>query len=355
MPGFRQRLSRDGIGERSRSPQHGLRPQLKGWVQKWAWGKFSAADVARSADDYVEEHGRRGTDKNILRLARTCSNLQNAERVVESIVLADDMVAPVAVPDSLVEVIMPPYDFFHWLLRANPLRFKTHLGAKPEGLQDWWTTLKSSAKGEELWAAHPWLQHRCPADLKWHVPLMVFDDAGPVSHTNSTFCRCFYSVLGMGSEKETRFLIGTGLKSNEEPDLSWGPIMDSFGKLALPVDRDSDAGNWGGVLLFVGCDLEYACNVLGLPHFNSATQCCADCEANASDKPYNNFGSESPWRRTIRTNEGYLRALRRPLHPLVGHAFFNRQTYRFDLLHMMNHHGVSNHITANILWQRLSG
>ena len=94
MPGFRQRAAREQARDRSRSPQRGIGPQWKGWVQKWAWGKASAADVAPSAHDYVEEHGQRGTDANIVRLANTCSNIQNAERVVESIVLVGDLQDP---------------------------------------------------------------------------------------------------------------------------------------------------------------------------------------------------------------------------------------------------------------------
>ena len=40
---------------------------------------------------------------------------------------------------------------------------------------------------------------------------------------------------------------------------------------------------------------------------------------------------------------------------LFCHAFFNRQTYRLDLLHMLDHHGVSSHIIATILWHHVSG
>ena len=45
-------------------------------------------------------------------------------------------------------------------------------------------------------------------------------------------------------------------------------------------------GRWGGVLLFVSSDLEYACNVLGLQHFNSPEPCCC-CAANETDRPGN--------------------------------------------------------------------
>ena len=48
-----------------------------------------------------------------------------------------------------------------------------------------------------------------PSDLRCHVPLMRFDDAGPVSQKNGTFVRCFYSLLGAGGETECRYLIAT--------------------------------------------------------------------------------------------------------------------------------------------------
>ena len=83
----------------------------------------------------------------------------------------------------------------------------------------------------------------------------TFDDAGPISnsHTNSSFVRIFYSLLGIGSEKETRYLMCTMLKVEEGEDKSWELIMASFEQLA----RECGLEDWSGMLL---------CNMLGLPH-----------------------------------------------------------------------------------------
>ena len=248
----------------------------------------------------------------------------------------------------MAEWIVLPHEMMGWLQDTNPAKFEKCLGGKPSGIANWWAELQAQPKGRELWAAHPWLRGRRPKDLSRHLPLMVFDDAGPVSNVSSSFIRCWYSLLGGGSEKETRFLINTGIKEDGKEDKSWAEILNSFERLAQPVDGDK----WGGILLFVGADLDYICNVIGLPHFNS-TQPCADCCANTTDLPHNDFGSNAAWRATVRTNDEYMNAIRRPLHPLASHPIFNRFTYRHDMLHMLDHHGVASSIIANVFWEHV--
>ena len=132
-------------------------------------------------------------------------------------------------------------------------------------MQEFWHEFLERPACHEFHNIHPWLRGRSPAELKWHLPLMLFDDAGPVSATSSSFARAWYSILGRGSERETRFLIITGIKDDAREYRSWPIILDSFKKLAEPVEK----GTWGGILLLFGGDLEYVCNMLGLPHYNA--------------------------------------------------------------------------------------
>ena len=351
MPGFRQKQEWAKAADRSRSPA-GPRGgnSLRGWLQKWAWGQDSARGVVDNAHNWVSDHHGEAVDPRIVRLARAHCNPGNAERVVENILPLQGTCPPVQIPGSLIEWILPPYGMFHWLRNTSPGRFKTHLGAKEGGVADWWNQFFASTKGKQFKSLHPWLQGRSPEQLKFHLPLMIFDDAGPFSNTCSTFARTWYSLLGLGAEKETRFLIGSGLKDGGVPDLSWDPIMESFQRLAEPVEE----GTWGGVLLFLGADLEYACNVVGLPHFNSRQNCCTDCMANMHDVPHNDFSTTAAWRATLKDRAQYMGSLRVPLHPLAAHPWFNHMTYRFDLLHMVDHHGIANHIIGNILWHHVS-
>ena len=65
---------------------------------------------------------------------------------------------------------------------------------------------------------------------------MIFDDAGPVSKRNSSYARLYYSLLGSGSDHETRIVMATGIKT-EGHDASWPLILDSLEELgADPKD-----------------------------------------------------------------------------------------------------------------------
>ena len=105
------------------------------------------------------------------------------------------------VPESSVEWVLLPHETLAWLQTACPRMFSIHAGAKEGGVQDWWEGLRSSQSGKELWSLHPWLQRRTPQDLKFHVALMMFDDAGSISNISSNYVWVFYSLLGVGSDK----------------------------------------------------------------------------------------------------------------------------------------------------------
>eukprot|EP00959_Pyramimonas_sp_CCMP1952_P119960 2508279-Pyramimonas_sp.AAC.1 len=60
-----------------------------------------------------------------------------------------------------------------------------HLGACSNGMTDWWTALKSRDGGRDLWRRNSFLRGRAPEQLKWCVPLQLFDDAGPFSDNAS--------------------------------------------------------------------------------------------------------------------------------------------------------------------------
>lgn len=339
---------------RSRSPPEShtaLPAQLRAWLGGWARGTKTASEVVRDAQAAAQDSRPRDLDPRIVRLARSHNNLGNAERLVEQLAQGA-MLPPVPcqVPDSLVEWVLSPYDLFHWMRTTNARLFREHLGARPGRVEEWWARFLQRPACAAFWAAHPWLRTKSPADLKRHLPLMMFDDAGPVSKHASTYARMWYSLLGTGGDREARFLINTGLKNAKLTDRSWPMVLQSFERLAEPVAD----GSWGGVLLFFGGDLDYVCNLLGLPHFSSNEVCC-ECRANISTMPHNNFNAEAAWRPTVVTNEEFRARLRRPLHPLVEHPVFSKYTFRYDLLHMLDHHGVASHVVANILWAHVSG
>ena len=120
--------------------------------------------------------------------------------------------------------------------------------------------------------------------------------------------------------------------------------MRSFDKLAGPIEPRQD---WGAILVFLGSDLEYACNDLGMQSYNEANL-CAECGANGSTLPHNAFSDGALWRPSCHDNDAYIAKFRKPLHPLVAHGWFNKLTYRYDLLHMWDHHGITSTAVGSI-------
>ena len=75
-------------------------------------------------------------------------------------------------------------------------------------------------------------------------------------------------------------------------------------------------------------DLEYACNELGLRHFNGTWRgnCCL-CNANTNDIPFNDFRADALWRALSlqRVSTCGVSARRNP--PLVQHPWFSMYTF----------------------------
>ena len=53
-------------------------------------------------------------------------------------------------------------------------------------------------------------------------------------------------------------------------------------------------------------------------------------------------------------NTEYLARIRRPMHELAKHEVFSCYTYRYDLLHSCDNHGVTSHMIGNVLWSHVS-
>ena len=233
------------------SGEQPLPEQLHGWLSAWAWGSRSAADVVRDAYNAMADSGRSGVHPLVRRLAQGHSNLGNAERLLRSIVPDRGMPEPVSVQDSIIEWILQPHQLLPWLAAQSPGGFRLHLGGSPDQVEAFWESFLNRPEAAAFRELHPYLRGKNPADLRRHLPLMLFDDAGPVSHVNSSFCRCWYSILGRGGEKQTRFLVCSGLKNSTNADRSWPLILESFARLAEP----QPAGQRGAFLRFSAATL----------------------------------------------------------------------------------------------------
>ena len=90
--------------------------------------------------------------------------------------------------------------------------------------------------GAEFWACHPHLRGRSPADLKHCLPLVIHEDAVPISKHQSAYVRSWSSILGMGKETDAKFMICSYVKGGdvENLDRSWPMVLASFDSLVTP-------------------------------------------------------------------------------------------------------------------------
>ena len=290
-------------------------------------------------------------DEHIKRLASCNSDnkIGNAERMVKSIAPLDHFPPTQSWEGSVNDGILP-HHAFHWLRSMNGPKFAVHFGAR--GDVTWfWDAIRSTPQGRDMWDSNPFLRFKTPTDLRKHLPLMIFDDAGVTGKGKSAFCRTWYSLLGSGSDRETRVIMATAHKLNDSDDRSWPDILASFTELAKPT-TDPDA--WGGILLFFGADLEYICNVCGMKHYNSNV-ICGYCLTNDTVHPHTDNSRGASWRATIlKTTREFKDRFRQPLHPVVAHEWFTLYSYRLDCMHLNDHHGVISHLIGNIFDIQLS-
>ena len=118
MPGWRQQAAAaSSSAARSRSPPGQaavetpvLGNQLSAWLFAWAWGKKSASDIVRDAHAYVLANSSAQIPVPIKRLAKTWTNIKNAERVVESLLSKADLVDIDPIDASCVDSVLLPYN-----------------------------------------------------------------------------------------------------------------------------------------------------------------------------------------------------------------------------------------------------
>ena len=277
---------------RPRSPHRGGTPSmLRRWLMEWAWGSKSASSVSADARAYCEDQGRRNVDHNIQLLDRARGNGSRAQLILENVLPMGGVLEPDRLESSAVEWVLQPHVVLEWLQQHCAAKFRVHFGAEEEGVLSFWTKLRLTTSGQNFWQLHPWLRDRTPEDLRFHLPVCVFDDAGPISNSQSSYVRQWYSILGTGADRETRMLLCIGLTSTGMEDKSWPLILDSFSRLARP----QPPGQYGAVLLFFCGDLDYVCNVVGFPHFNKEDNMCSLCLANNSTRQHNDWSAGAGW------------------------------------------------------------
>jgi len=132
---------------------------------------------------------------------------QNAARVLLNTFCrtdAEKLIVPIA--DAACTHILYPHELFAFLLENHPGEFKRRFSAEPEQLAYFWSGLRSSVGGAELFDSHPFLKDRSPRELAFTIPIVVHSDAGPFSKNLGMQIVQWGSLLGKGADIEQRFV-----------------------------------------------------------------------------------------------------------------------------------------------------
>lgn len=179
--------------------------------------------------------------------------------------------------------------------------------------------------------------------------VVIHCDAGPYSKKSSMYSLSWSSLLAGGSEQESVFCIATWLQGQEidhAEEALWPALAASLESMSRPADPLG----FGAVLVGLKGDLEYYVNNLGWASYNSATP-CGLCAADRGARAWNNPLPTAEWRDTIYSLEEYKHRYCLPnCHPLNLFEGITAYTVYLDLLHVLDHKGVTSLIVGNILW-----
>lgn len=182
--------------------------------------------------------------------------------------------------DHLGNHLLPPSAIIRRLYAHNPSEFTRILGAERGRVRSFWEQFWTT-KNDKYLSEHPLLRGLALDDLACIVPLVLHQDAAPITKLLGANMISVSSILGLGSEKTTQLLIATHIKRNkaEAPNLShlWQAILDDF-EVLFHKDEAS-RGPWRFVLLFALGDEECRCVEWGLTSWSAAEECCSECKA----------------------------------------------------------------------------
>ena len=90
------------------------------------------------------------------------------------------------------------------LLASSPRQFRMRLGADIPAVTAFWNGLFSSAEGMRFKSLHPHLRNMPMSVLRTRIPVRVHEDAGPFTKVKGVNLISWSSLLGHGSELETK-------------------------------------------------------------------------------------------------------------------------------------------------------
>jgi hypothetical protein len=247
--------------------------------------------------------------------------------------------------------ILKPSSMIGRLYRHYPSEFARRLGADAARVRSFWEQL--FRKGNKQWLReHHYLSKLSMDELAHVVPMVLHEDAAPVTKNLSANMISISSMLGLGGEKFTQLLVATHVKrkkaDGEDHSSLWKEILEDFEGL---MKEDTLArGPWKFLLLFALGDEEVRCVEWGLTSYNAKDECCSECKADRHGRPWTDMRRGASWRGTEAfTLDEYRSRMRRPLHPMADSKFLWRFFFFLDTMHIFDCKGVTSTIAGSLL------
>ena len=334
-------------------------------ITDWCFSRLSVPDFHKHILAEIKDQGR-NTHPTIKELCKITPSHGNKD-VMKKMSKMRFPTMIEEVKDSLVTHMVLPKTWMGMLCKQEDV-WTRGLGADAIALFKFWDGLYTSVEGQKFWMEHPQLQHKTPIDLVHTLPLVVHEDAGPYSKTQSCVEVSFSSVLGKGIELQCKFLVFSYLKENKavlakkQPNKAWPAVIKDLVLLegglhgpeselaGTPIALDALNQLWKGIVLFGKGDGDQRTD-WGMPRATDPDEVCGYCLANRSNRPYTDLRPTAKWQVTeIGSTVVMMARLRQPHHPLADAVFFTFWFFRIDIMHLWDCKGVWSRTIGSVLW-----
>lgn len=229
---------------RGAAPEHVAVPAPQVWpashlarllLGEWGWGLISGPQLQRTADKAVLDGIQHPAVLALAALGGHGTSPHNIQahllRKFSTELHPDRLIQPLCGPS--IKFMLSPHELFGEMCKKFPAQARLRLGCDRHRLRSFWAGFTRSVTGREIVQKHPHLRGR-EADWDRLVPIVFHIDAAPFTKRKSVYTLSWTSVVGMGCETESVFLISTwiGRAVDHNAEDLWRCLRASCGCLA---------------------------------------------------------------------------------------------------------------------------
>ena len=133
------------------------------------------------------------------------------------------------VPGSAQDQMLPLSSIIRRVYQYYPTEFVHRLGADVGRTRSFWEQLSRQENQRHL-REHHYLRNLTIDELTYVVPLVLHEDAAPVTKLLSANMISVSSILGLGNKKLTHFLLATHIKRNKSDSEDHTPLWNAIFK-----------------------------------------------------------------------------------------------------------------------------